>query len=186
MTDTETASPTTTEEGEALAAAGALGRAAAAFRHALDEVHAADDAAWAAYSRSLDDAARRLQAELLVAEAQLDAGRAAHTETVHDAVATAETALQEALDTLRVRAHLGRMDVSSTVTHALADLDHRAVAVRDAARRARSVAATTVDDAARAARVVLTDIVEVLRLVAAFERDVLPPVDDEDPPPQTD
>jgi hypothetical protein len=175
MTTTRPVPPTATDDDEerALEASGALARAAAAFRHALDDVHAADDAAWRAYSASLDDATRRLEAELAVARVQLDTERAAHADSVHDAVVSAGDALQERIDTLRVRAHIGRMDVESGLARTVADLERRAAEVRAASRRARETTTADVEEARRAAWTVLDDIVELFRLAGAVVRDDL-------------
>ncbi len=167
--------PRTTDEGHAIAAAGVLARAATAFRHALDEVHDADDAAWASYSRSLDDAVRQLQAELLVARVQLDVERASRPESVHEAMSSAGHAVQERIDTLRVRAHVGRLDAHDGFERTVEDLEHRAAVARAAVGRLRDDATTTLEDARRTAGVVLADVAEVVRLATAVVRDDVVP-----------
>ena len=86
-----------------------------------------------------------------MAQAQLAAERAQRPEAVHDALATAGEALQERIDTLRVRAHLGRMDVASGVALAVDDLDRRVGEVRDASRRARYTTTSNLEEARQAA-----------------------------------
>lgn len=140
------AAGSTASEQQALEAAGVLARAGTALRHCLEEVHTADDAAWAAYSEAADAAIAHLQAELVLAGARLNAERAADHDEVRDAAFAASHVARQWLDDLRVQAHLGRMEAGSAADRAVEDLEHVARGLRAGTRRLGLSAAGTADE----------------------------------------
>lgn len=185
MTTTRPVDPPPTEdptvrpltEQEALEAAGVVARAATALRHRLVATPATD-AAWAHYAETVEAAVFRLQLELVLAGARLTAERAHDHDDVHDALTTASEHGRQVVDTLRVRAHLGRLEAQSAAEEALGELDHLAADVRDASRRVQHSATTSLDELRHGATVAIRDVVAVLRAAAATAHaDDVPPPD---------
>jgi len=153
-------------EQRALEAAGILARTGTALRHCLDEVPAADDAAWAAYSEAADDAITHLQVDLILAGARLKAERATDHDQVRDAITAASRLARQRLGALRVRAHLGVLDVGSLAERAVGELELVAHGLRDRSRRLHAVTGS-VEDARRTAADAIHGARRALMAVAA-------------------
>lgn len=157
-------------EQRALEAAGAFARAGTALRHCLDEVQAADDAAWKSYSEAADAAVAHLQAELILAGAQLSAERAADHDEVRRAAIAASHLARQRLDALRVRTHLGFMDAGALAERAIEELEMVTDGLRDGSRRLQSSAAGSLEDARRTVADAIHGAGRALMVVAAAAR----------------
>lgn len=134
------------EERPALEATESAAAAAATARAALEQLHAAEDEAWAEYSRTVDEAMQHAQSELDMAAARLRAERAASADELEHAVAQAADLVRGRIDELRVRAHLGRMDAAATASSTLDELDHALTELRQISQRIGHGASSALGD----------------------------------------
>jgi hypothetical protein len=107
-----------------VSASGADAEAAtAALREAIRELHRSDDEAWRRYAVDLEEATRRFDTTVGIAAARLRAERAASKEDLGSVVDDVMETWRARADELRVRAHVGQMDVRDLVSDTAAELD---------------------------------------------------------------
>ena len=94
-----------------------------ALRDALRELHRSDDEAWRRYAVDLEEATRRFDTTVGLAAARLRAERAASKEDLGAVLDETVASWRARADELRVRAHVGQMDVRDFVTDAVEELD---------------------------------------------------------------
>jgi hypothetical protein len=97
--------------------------ATAALRDALQELHRADDEAWRRYAVDLEEATRRFDTTLGLAAARLRAERAVSKEDLGSVLDDVVQTWRTRADEMRVRAHVGEMDVRDKVGDTLGELD---------------------------------------------------------------
>jgi len=108
--------------------------ASVALRHAIKELHEADDAAWKRYATDLDHATLRFDAALAMAAASLRAERSASKPDLHNALDSVARTWRGRADQLRLQTHLGEMDARDATEHVTDDLEaagHQVTMVMD-------------------------------------------------------
>lgn len=101
----------------------AVEHASEALRHAVAELHQADDVAWQRYADHLERATLRFDAAIAMAAATLRAERAAAKPDLVDALEAVTRQWRARADEIRVQTHLGELDARDAGHHALADLE---------------------------------------------------------------
>ena len=95
--------------------------AAALLREAVARKHEADSAALLGYRAEVERSLGRFQADLDVATAKLKAERAVSNPELRESLTLAQGPLRTAVDELRVRASIGRMDLRDARTQLVTD-----------------------------------------------------------------
>lgn len=122
-----------------VAAAGeGLRTAAAKLRDAVGRQEAIDADALLAYRAKVDWALDQLQADLAAAAHELEIAQPDSSPDVHGALVTLNTTIRGAVDEIRVRTRIGRMDLRDARGHLVEEAEsigHRIVALVDELRR---------------------------------------------------
>ena len=101
----------------------AVEEATASLREALAELHRSDDEAWRRYALDMEDATRRFDTTVGLAAARLRAERAASAEDLGVVLDSVVDSWRSRADELRVRAHVGQMDLRDRLDETVAELD---------------------------------------------------------------
>ena len=164
VTDVSGADPDVKEQ---VSRSGAQAEAAAAsLREALVELHRSDDEAWKRYAVDLEEATRRFETTVGLASARLRAERAASKSDLSTALDEVVQSWRSRADELRVRAHVGQMDVRDLAEQAATDLEQASQRIGTVLSRLRSDVSESLSSLrgeARAAFDEAADILEGLR-----------------------
>ena len=116
----------------------AVEEATASLREALAELHRSDDEAWRRYAVDMEEAARRFDTTVGLAAARLRAERAASAEDLGEVLDGVVDSWRSRADELRVRAHVGQMDLRDRLEETVEELDQAAQRMGTVLARLRS------------------------------------------------
>lgn len=136
--------------------------ATAALREAVAELHRSDDEAWRRYAVDLEQATRRFDTTVGLAAARLRAERAASKEELGTVLDDVLQMWRARADELRVRVHVGGMNVRDLASDTVAELESASQRLGVVVGRLRGDAAETLTSLRDEARTALDEASDIL------------------------
>jgi hypothetical protein len=140
--------------------------ATATLREAVRELRRSDDEAWQRYAVDLEEATRRFDTTVGLATTRLRAERAASKEELGTILDDVLETWRTRADELRVRAHVGQMNVRDLTEETVAELDEAGRRLTTVVTRLRSDMGESLGTLRDEARTALDDVADILRGVA--------------------